>query len=334
MVMTTIKYSIPENVTPFFHACRQDSGGSTEGDVGSGKFSVPPSPSSVEGATGEKAPAPAASRTGEALVEAPSSTVTVLASREGTLSDERGTVEPVVGAKSEGAGAQSAPCTPRTEEASPAGGAGLLSTTTPVHIPSVTAARGGVGGAPSTAVRRGGIGPFALPPESPMLLLSLTGLSTAGCIPDHKTALASGSLFPYESLDRSTSFIVFVSHRWVPVKESKGVKDGKIGGVQGGSVRVGEGGDRGERLPDMDSTKHGLLVEGLNSVLASLPREVTVFVWIDHSCIDQVGSLTKRLYFLWTTVKKNEIYVFNRNSFYPSICLSVSSHILRLFNRH
>lgn len=302
MVMTTIKYSISENGTLIVHVYRQDSGGSAEGDAGSGKFSVPPSPSSVEGATGEKAPALSASRSREALVEAPSSTVTVLASREGTLSDQRGAVEPVVGAKSEGAGAQSAPCTPRTEEASPAGGAGLLATTTPVRIPSAIAARGGVGGAPSTAVRRGGIGPFALPPESPMLLLSLTGLSTAGCIPDHKTALASGSLFPYESLDRSTSFVVFVSHRWVPVKGSKGVKDGKIGGVQGSSVRVGEGRDRGEMLPDMDSTKHGLLVEGLNSVLASLPREVAVFVWIDHSCIDQVGSLLECLF--WTRVKK------------------------------
>lgn len=283
----------PRKCNSTFHARRQDSGASAEGDVGSGKFSVPPSPSSVEGVTGEKAPAPATSRAGEALAEAPSSTVTILASREGTLSDQRGTAEPVVGAKSEGAGAQSAPCTPRTEEASPAGGAGLLATTTPVRIPSVTASaatRGRVRGASSTAVRRGGIGPFALPPESPMLVLSLTGLSTAGCIPDHRTAVASGSLFPYDSLDRSTSFVVFVSHRWVPVGESRGVKDGKSGGVQGGLARLGEGGGRSERLPDMDSTKHGLLVEGLNSVLASLPREVAVFVWIDHSCIDQVGS--------------------------------------------
>ena len=255
---------------------------SNEGEEIARKISppLPPSPSSVE----DKTPAPSGLKAEEeALAEAPSPTARVLASGggEGTLSAQRGSVEAVVDAKSEGAAVpQSSPCTPRTEEASPAGRAPLASTATPVR----SAARG--------------IGPLALFPEYPMFVLSLAGLSAARCIPDYRAALASGKLLPYDSLNRSTAFVVFVSHRWV--NKSGGPLPGGSGGVRVSlrqrQQRQQDGGEAfggGVNAPDLGTVKHEILMEGLNSILASLPREVAVFLWIDYSCIDQVGSCSR-----------------------------------------
>ncbi|CAN0109931.1 unnamed protein product, partial [Ectocarpus sp. 13 AM-2016] len=72
-------------------------------------------------------------------------------------------------------------------------------------------------------------------------------------------------------------FVVFVSHRWIN-ESTRPTEFWKHGGGQ----------DFGEGSPDVDSAKHTFLVEGLHSILASLPREVAVFLWIDYSCIDQV----------------------------------------------
>lgn len=234
-----------------------------------GKFSAPPSPSSVEGATGEKNPVAASNSPAEALAEAPVSTVQVISSREGTLSAERGGVEAVVGAKAERTAAQPSPSTPRTEEASPAGGSGLP--VTPIR----------------TSARKGAVGPFAFPPEAPMFVLPLAGLSAAGCFPKYDAAMRSGALVRYDSLDRNSTFVVFVSHRWV--NESGPTCGG--GFRQQGAEGVGGGGDGAS---DVDSAKHAFVVEGLNSILASLPREVAVFVWLDYSCIDQVERVSKR----------------------------------------
>lgn len=82
---------------------------------------------------------------------------------------------------------------------------------------------------------------------------------------------------PYDSLDRNSAFVVFVSHRWVnDSSRSTGIR------------QRGAAADGGDGRPDVDSAKHAFLVEGLSSILASLPREVAVFLWIDFSCIDQV----------------------------------------------
>lgn len=242
---------------------------------GKGKFPVPPSPSgSTEGATAEKNPETTAIPPAEALAEqSPVSTVQVLSSREGTLSATRGDVEPVVGAKPEVATAQPSPSTPRTEEASPAGGSAATVTITPVR----------------TSLRKATVGPFAFAPEAPMLVLPLVGLSAAGCFPNYQTAMSNGALVPYDSLDRNSTFVVFVSHRWVSRSADDSAVEASFRqeGERGGG---GVGGDAG--TPDVDSTKHALLVEGLRLILASLPREVTVFLWVDYSCIDQVKRVS------------------------------------------
>lgn len=111
-----------------------------------------------------------------------------------------------------------------------------------------------------------------------MYVLPLAGLSAARCFPKYENAMRSGALVPYDSLDRNSAFVVFVSHRWV--NESS---------QQSGFEQRGDGGDG---TPDLESAKHGFLVEGLSSILASLPREVAVFLWIDFSCIDQVRRET------------------------------------------
>ncbi|CAM9492314.1 unnamed protein product [Pylaiella littoralis] len=233
---------------------------------GEENFSSPPSPSgSVQGATDEKTTSTTSSPAAEALAEAPVSTVQVLSSRESTLSARRGeAVPPVVGAKSEGTFSQPSPCTPRTEEASP----------------SASLAQVPVMHTPTRSTRRGGVGPYAFPQEAPMFVLPLAGLSAASCFPKYENAMRSGALVPYDSLDRNSAFVVFVSHRWVN-DSSRPTESGKPG-------------DGGNGTPDVESAKHGLLVEGLSSILASLPREVAVFLWIDFSCIDQDNKESKR----------------------------------------
>ncbi|CBJ29089.1 MORN repeat variant family protein [Ectocarpus siliculosus] len=129
----------------------------------------------------------------------------------------------------------------------------------------------------------GGVGPFAFPPEAPMFVLPLTGLSAARSFPKYQNAMRSGALVPYDSLDRNSAFVVFVSHRWIN-ESSRPTEFWKHGGGQ----------DFGEGSPDVDSAKHTFLVEGLHSILASLPREVAVFLWIDYSCIDQENPESKR----------------------------------------
>lgn len=171
---------------------------------------------------------------------------------------------PVMGAKSEGALSHASPCTPRTEEASPS-----AASLAPVSTITQT---------PTRSARRGGVGPFAFPPEAPMFLLPLAGLSAARCFPKFENARRSGALVPYDALDRNSAFVVFVSHRWVNDSSRP------TAFRQHGAARGGDG------MPDVDSAKHGFLVEGLNSILASLPREVAVFLWIDYSCIDQVRA--------------------------------------------
>ncbi|CAN0381100.1 unnamed protein product, partial [Ectocarpus sp. 12 AP-2014] len=239
--------------------------------AGEGKFSLPPSPSgSVGGAMG-KDPTPS-SPPAEALAEAPVSTVQILSSREGTLSANRGSAvpPPVMGAKSAGTLSQPSPSTPRTEEASPSATSVLA---VPIEqTPTRWAHRGG-----------GGVGPFAFPPEAPMFVLPLTGLSAARSFPKYQNAMRSGALVPYDSLDRNSAFVVFVSHRWIN-ESSRPTEFWKHGGGQ----------DFGEGSPDVDSAKHTFLVEGLHSILASLPREVAVFLWIDYSCIDQENPESKR----------------------------------------
>lgn len=79
---------------------------------------------------------------------------------------------------------------------------------------------------------------------------------------------------PYDSLDRNNAFVVFVSHRWVNESDRPT-----------GFRQLGDGGDG---TPDVESAKHGFLVEGFSSILASLPREVAVFLWVDFSCVNQV----------------------------------------------
>eukprot|EP00752_Nemacystus_decipiens_P004430 g4043.t1 len=246
----------------------------TKANSAEGTFSLPPSPSgSTEGATGEKNSASASSQTAEALAEAPVSTVQIVSSRagEGTLSATRGVgVPPVMGAKSEGTLSQPSPSTPRTEESSP-------SATSLAPVPVMqTPIR-------SSSARRGGVGPFAFPPEAPMFVLPLAGLSAARCFPKYQNAMNSGALVPYDSLDRNSAFVVFVSHRWVnDSTRSTGFR------------QRGATGDGGDGTPDVDSAKHAFLVEGLSSILASLPREVAVFLWIDFSCIDQDNEESKR----------------------------------------
>lgn len=114
-----------------------------------------------------------------------------------------------------------------------------------------------------------------------MFVLPLAGLSAARGFPKYQAAMRSGALVPYDSLDRNNTFVVFVSHRWVDAST------GREGGAGGGSEGQGDGGGGGG-TPDVGAAKHGFLVEGLTSILASLPREVAVFLWIDYSCIDQV----------------------------------------------
>lgn len=237
--------------------------------------STPPSP-----APPTSTPPRPAQALAEALAEAPVSTVHVLSSTPATASvastssAARGRVEPVVGAKAEGTMAQLSPTTPRTEQASPAGGPGTQMTITPIRA----------------SLRRGIVGPFAFSPETPMLVMPLAELDSAGCFPRYEDAMKSGALVACDSLARGSAFVVFVSHRWVK-KASNGAGEGAAGregeGLWGMAGGAGSGGGEGG-APDVDSTKHSCLVEGLNSTLASLPREVTVFVWIDYSCIDQV----------------------------------------------
>lgn len=116
-------------------------------------------------------------------------------------------------------------------------------------------------------------------PEAPMFVLPLGGLSAARGFPTYAVASRSGVLVPCDSLDRSRSFVVFVSHRWVADSVDPG----------GGS-----GSRRAKHRPgaraDVCSTKHALVVEALHSMLPSLPRWVGVYVWMDYSCIDQVRS--------------------------------------------
>lgn len=111
-----------------------------------------------------------------------------------------------------------------------------------------------------------------------MFVLPLAGLSAARCIPKYETAMRSGALVRYDALDRNSAFVVFVSHRWV--------NESSMG--RPGFRQYEGGGGREDGTPDVESAKHAFLVEGLNSILASLPREVAVFLWIDFSCIDQV----------------------------------------------
>lgn len=114
-----------------------------------------------------------------------------------------------------------------------------------------------------------------------MFVLPLAGLSAARCFPKYQNAMSSGALVPYDSLDRNSAFVVFVSHRWVnESSRPTGFRQ------HGAAARDGDG--AGDGTPDVDSAKHAFLVEGLTSILASLPREVAVFLWIDFSCIDQV----------------------------------------------
>ena len=110
-----------------------------------------------------------------------------------------------------------------------------------------------------------------------MFVLPLAGLNATRCFPKYQNAMNSGALVPYDSLDRNIAFVVFVSHRWVN-DSSRST----------GSRQREAAGDGGDGTPDVDSAKHAFLVEGLSSILASLPREVAVFLWIDFSCIDQV----------------------------------------------
>lgn len=117
-----------------------------------------------------------------------------------------------------------------------------------------------------------------------MFVLPLAGLSAAREFPKYQAAMRSGALVPYDSLDRNNTFVVFVSHRWVDAP-TEGVGEG--GGGGGEFEEKGGGGGRAG-TPDVGAAKHAFLVEGLSSILASLPREVAVFLWIDYSCIDQV----------------------------------------------
>lgn len=248
------------------------------------KFSVPPSPSSAEDesvqddATGGKDPSstvasgPAALtvQPAEALTEASVPAVQVLSSREEKLGLCEGRVrvaEAVLGTKIEATASQPSPSTPGTEEASPSAGSGGLGVT-PLPITPI-----------QSSMRKGAIGPFSFPPEAPMYVLPLAGLSAAGCFPKYDAAIRSGALVPYDSLDRNITFVVFVSHRWVNEPTDP---TGRAG------FRRKQKGNGGNGTPDVDSAKHAFLVEGLNSILASLPREVAVFLWIDYSCIDQV----------------------------------------------
>eukprot|EP00903_Cladosiphon_okamuranus_P017117 g15770.t1 len=260
-------------------ASRRNEG--TNPNPGEGSFSLPPSPSgSIEGATGEKTSAPASSQAAEALAEAPVSTVQIVSSREGdgNPSAIRGIgMPPVMGAKSEGTLtlSQPSPSTPRTEESSPSAASVAPVPTKQTPIRSVSSS--------SLSARRGGVGPFAFPPEAPMFVLPLAGLSAARCFPKYQKAMRSGALVPYDSLDRNSAFVVFVSHRWI-----------NDSGRSTAFRQQGAAGDGGDGTPDVDSAKHAFLVEGLSSILASLPREVAVFLWIDFSCIDQDDEESKR----------------------------------------
>ena len=116
-----------------------------------------------------------------------------------------------------------------------------------------------------------------------MMVLPLAELESAQSFPRYEDVVKSGALVACDSLTRGSAFVVFVTHRWV--KASNGAGEGDEGeGLWGAG---GRGNGAGE-TPDVDGTKHSFLVEGLSSILASLPRDVTVFVWIDYSCVDQV----------------------------------------------
>lgn len=105
-----------------------------------------------------------------------------------------------------------------------------------------------------------------------------------GGFPTHRAARESGILVPSESLDRSCAFVVFVSHRWVADGGDPGGGDVS---EDGGGAEGGAGG-MGACKPDVGSAKHALVLEGLSALMPTLPRGVTVYVWIDCSCIDQV----------------------------------------------
>lgn len=283
------------------------SGNAASPSPGERKFAEsPPSPASVE-ATGEKtASSPAGA---EALAEAPVSTVLQVvsspsSSHDGMLLSARrggegigaghGSVSTAATAKAEeGSVMESSPPTPRTEEASPApsllssvagatgyGGETMLGAATGRQTGGTAVAVATVGAAggetnATIAAIMAGPSPADRPAEARMYVLPLGGLSAARAFPTYEAAMRSEVLVPCDSLDRSRTFVVFVSHRWV-------------GGDPGGGV-VDEGEKiRGGCSPDSGSAKHDLVVEGLSLILPSLPSWVAVYVWIDYCCVDQV----------------------------------------------
>lgn len=143
-----------------------------------------------------------------------------------------------------------------------------------------------------------------------MFVLPLAGLSAARCFPKYQNAMRHGALVPYDSLDRNSAFVVFVSHRWVnDSSRSTGFR------------QRGAAGNGGDGTPDVDSAKHAFLVEGLSSILASLPREVAVFLWIDFSCIDQVRSSC----IIWRNLQERTAVVLLKRNIEAAVATKVSS---------
>lgn len=133
--------------------------------------------------------------------------------------------------------------------------------------------------------RAPGDAPGSAPPR--MHLLPLAALSAVRGFPSYAAAARSGILVPCAALDRSKAFVVFMSHRWVPTSASAalpGMPSSPPPGVE-------EAGERMACRSDVGFAKHGLAVEGLNLIKETLPQEVGIFVWIDCSCIDEVGSV-------------------------------------------
>ncbi|CAM9792335.1 unnamed protein product, partial [Discosporangium mesarthrocarpum] len=157
-------------------------------------------------------------------------------------------------------------------------------------------------------------------PLVPMMLVPFSTLLQARRLPSH-TSLAQGNhLVPYQDLEHWRSFVVFVSHRWVPDRRGGLRKNGRPGGeggfsngvgASGGRVRGGEGhGDgalgrlgrdevkTGARAGmeqeeewgvqvDSGSLKYGMVVEALQQIKNLLPEEVVLYVWMDWACLDQ-----------------------------------------------
>lgn len=244
----------------------------TTSNTSRSEFSEPPSPASaVEAAVGKAELFPAKA---EVVATAPISSVHGASSSRGRSGSSRRGVDVIGAGKSEhrSTAGQISPQTPRTEEASPAPipHVGMLpqsATTSPSSRVNDAPHPTGV----STVLEAG----------ASMFVLPLGALSASRGFPSFKAANRSGVLVSCDSLDRSSAFVVFVSHRWVADGGDPG------GGPESGRPELEEDG-RGSCRPDVDCAKHALVVEALSMILPSLPRWVGVYVWIDCCCIDLV----------------------------------------------